>query len=311
MAAKLHGPNDARQHVFPCADTPGTTKLCRIYDKVSLWRYLVHFASIPDMRPKTEAFLNFLLWSTDKLVNPTFRNLTDSYESWAYRNGMWRQVAQLEDGRLVERNSAAAADRMYRLTRQGRLHVLGGRDPQTQWSRKWDGRWRLVLFDVPTTRNTFRDKLRRYLRDRGFGCLQNSVWITPDALKAERQILGDGKVDVGSLLLLEARPCAGESDEEIVAEAWDFEGINRCYARYLKVLGDKPAGALVSEMAAKTLLRWAAAEREAWLNAVKGDPLLPERILPDGYLGQRAWRRRVEVLRETGQHLRTFKPRWV
>src|SRR5208282_134723 len=147
------------------------------------------FARIPDMRPKTEAFLNLLLWSTDKLVNPTFRNLTDSYEGWTYRNGLLRQVAQLENWQLVERNSASVEDRMYRLTRQGRLHVLGGRDPQIQWARKWDGRWRLVLFDVPTTRNTYRDRLRRYLRDKGFGCLQNSVWITPDSLKEERQIL--------------------------------------------------------------------------------------------------------------------------
>jgi phenylacetic acid degradation operon negative regulatory protein len=259
------------------------------------------------MKPKTEAFLNFLLWSTDKLVNPTFRNLTDSYESWAYRNGLMREVAQLENWRLVERNSASPDDRMYRLTQQGRLHVLGGRDPQDQWSRKWDGRWRLVLFDVPTTRNTHRDRLRRYLRDKGFGYVQNSVWITPDSLATERQILGDGNVNVESLLLLEARPCAGESDLDIVMGAWDFENINRCYARHLKILGDRPTGTLRSETAAKTLLRWAAAEREAWLNAVNSDPLLPERILPDGYLGQQAWRRRMEVLREAGQQLRAFK----
>ncbi|MFZ0827019.1 MAG: hypothetical protein WAO02_06325 [Verrucomicrobiia bacterium] len=260
------------------------------------------------MKPKTETLLNFLLWSTDKLANPTFRNLTDSFEGWAYRNGLLRQVAQLEARRLVERHSASFDDRMYRLTRQGRLHVLGGRDPRIQWSRKWDGRWRLVLFDVPTTQNTYRDRLRRHLRDKGFGCLQNSVWVTPDSLAEERQILGDGKINVESLLLLEARPCAGESDLEIVAGAWDFERINRCYARHLKVLGERPAGGLGSEMAAKTLVRWAAAEREAWLDAVKSDPLLPERILPDGYLGQQAWRRRVEVLREAGQQLRAFKP---
>ncbi len=35
------------------------------------------------MQPKTEEFLNLLLWSADTLARPTFRNLTDSYESWA------------------------------------------------------------------------------------------------------------------------------------------------------------------------------------------------------------------------------------
>jgi phenylacetic acid degradation operon negative regulatory protein len=258
------------------------------------------------MKPRTEEFLNLLLWSADLLTRPTFRNLTDSYESWAYRNGLLRQVATLEQHQLVERDPATLDDRMYRLTWQGRLHALGGRDPQARWSREWDGRWRIVLFDVPTAQNTQRARLRRYLRDKGFGYLQNSVWITPDSLEEERRILVGGKINVESLLLLEARPCAGESDAEIVAGAWDFERINCRYARHLEILGQRPGGALGTDTAAKALLRWAAAEREAWLDAVTNDPLLPETILPDDYLGRQAWRRRIEVLREAGRQLRSF-----
>ena len=261
------------------------------------------------MNPKTEEFLNFLLWSAEVLARPTFRNLTDSYESWAYRNGLLKQVSRLERQQLLERNSAAPDDRLYRLTAQGRLHVLGGRDPETQWARPWDGQWRLVLFDVPTGQNAQRERLRRYLRDKGFGYLQNSVWISPDPLAQEREILGGGKINVESLILLEARPCAGEADSEIVAGAWDFEWINRQYVRHLKVLAERPDGALQNDATAKALLRWAAAEREAWLDAVTNDPLLPGRILPSDYLGQQAWRRRVEVLRDAGRQLRAFNPK--
>ena len=49
------------------------------------------------------------------------------------------------------------------------------------------------------------------------GYLHNSVWITPDSPAEERQILVDGNINVESLILLEARPCAGETDAEIVA----------------------------------------------------------------------------------------------
>jgi phenylacetic acid degradation operon negative regulatory protein len=160
------------------------------------------------VKPKTEEFLNLLLWSADLLARPTFRNLTDSYESWAYRNGLLRQVATLEQQQFLERDATAPDDRLYRLTAQGRLHVLGGRDPEAQWARPWDGQWRLVLFDVPTGQNAQRERLRRYLRDKGFGYLQNSVWISPDPLTAEREVLGGGKINVESLILLEARPCA-------------------------------------------------------------------------------------------------------
>lgn len=260
------------------------------------------------MKPKTEEFLNLLLWSADRLMRPTFRNLTDSYEGWAYRNGLLRQVATLEKQQLVERNPASPDDRLYRLTWQGRLHALGGRDPQTRWSREWDGRWRIVLFDVPMAQNTHRERLRRYLRDKGYGCLQNSVWITPDSNEAERHVLAGGKINVESLIMLEARPCAGESDAEIVAGAWDFEIINRRYARHLKILDERPGGALANEAAAKSLLRWAATEREAWLESVTKDPLLPERILPADYMGQQAWQRRIEVLQAATRQLRTFTP---
>ena len=33
-------------------------------------------------------------------------------------------------------------------------------------------------------------------------------------------------------------------------------------------------------------------EREAWLDAVSGDPLLPRPLLPNGYLGERVWKQR-------------------
>jgi len=248
---------------------------------------------------KRDEFLNLLLWTTDIFVRPSFLNLTDTYEGWAYRNRLMKQLPVLEKGRLIERNTMSAGDRMYRLTAHGRLQALGGRDPEDRWTRDWDGHWRLVLFDVPTRANAQRERLRRYLRARGFGCLQKSVWITPDPVEEERQALDGGKIDVASLIFLEAQPCAGESDMEIVSGAWDFEKINRRYAEYLKVLQHRPDRSARSD--GKTLFRWLSVEREAWLDAIGNDPLLPDRLLPPDYSGRDAWRRRQEALRVIGR----------
>ncbi len=258
------------------------------------------------MQPKSEEFLNLLLWSADKLARPTFRNLTDSYEAWAYRNGLMRQVTALQNSQLVESDTTASGDRLFRLTEKGRLHTLGGRDPVAQWSRSWDGQWRLVLFDLPMERHVQRVRLRRYLRSRGFGYLQGSVWVTPDPMRGEREILAGGEINVESLLLLEARPCAGERDEEIVAGAWDFEAINRRYVRHLKLLEQRPTSSLANPAAAGKLQAWAAEERIAWQSAIRIDPLLPKCLLPSEYLGRRAWDRRVAVLRQAGEQLKTF-----
>lgn len=259
------------------------------------------------MKPKTEELLNELLWAMDKIMRPTFRNLIESYESWAYREGLLRQLGTLEELDLVERDAQFPADRLYRLTEKGRLHALGGRDPDTQWNRAWDGRWRLVLFDVPVAQRTRRARLRRYLLSRGFGCLQGSVWVTPDSVETERGILAGGEINVRSMILLDARPCAGESDVDLVAGAWNFENINCLYARCLEVLETHPSGRLHTPAAAKSLRRWAAQEREAWLLAVTTDPLLPAVLLPAGYLGRQAWNRRKEILRRAGEQLHTFR----
>ena len=67
------------------------------------------------------------------------------------------------------------------------------------------------------------------------------------------------------------RPGEGRCLAEIVAGAWDFERINRRYARHLKVLAERPGGALRNDAAAKALLRWAAAESRNGGMAGRGD----------------------------------------
>jgi phenylacetic acid degradation operon negative regulatory protein len=258
------------------------------------------------MKPKTEELLYFLLWSCERLLHPTWRNLTDSFEGWAYRNGFLRQLRYLEKLDLLESQDRTPDERSLRLTEAGRLHALGGRDPEACWRRPWDGRWRLVLFDVPVGQDTARNRLRHYLRERGFGYLQKSVWITPHALAEERQALARSKVDVEALLLLEARPAAGETDAEIVEGAWDFDPINENYAHYLRIISRIPSGALDKETAAKAFRRWASQERAAWLEAVSLDPFLPEALLPAGYLGREAWQARIKAQAHLAQQLRAF-----
>ena len=65
------------------------------------------------MNSKTEEFLYLMLWGAETLLRPTFRNLNESYEGWAYRTGAWRHLARLE--KLIERKPGKVAERIYRL----------------------------------------------------------------------------------------------------------------------------------------------------------------------------------------------------
>lgn len=61
--------------------------------------------------------------------------------------------------------------------------------------RRWDKKWRLLVFDIPEKRKYIREKVRRFLLSLGFYRLQDSVWVHPyecrdvlDLLRTKYQI---------------------------------------------------------------------------------------------------------------------------
>ena len=71
------------------------------------------------MKPRTEELLYLLLWGAEQLARPSFRNLTDSFEGWAYRNGCLRHLQDLEARQLLERQPGDAAQAICRLSESG------------------------------------------------------------------------------------------------------------------------------------------------------------------------------------------------
>ncbi len=243
------------------------------------------------MRPSTEEFLYFLLWTAESLARPTWRNLHDSFESWAWRSGLGRRIAELERMKLLEKAPGDAQDAVVRLTTTGQTVALGGRLPGERWKRHWDGNWRMVLFDIPQHQKAVRMRLWRYLKSQGYGYLQNSVWVTPDPIFPSGFVEAADLPSVEAMILMEGRPCGGETDADVVQGAWGFPKINALYERSIALLENVPA---VSDW--PRLRRWARHERLAWKEALRSDPLLPERLAPRGYLGFKAWDKRNQVI---------------
>ena len=239
------------------------------------------------MRSETKELLYFLLWSANQLYRPTWCNLDRTFERWAWSDGLPRRLATLSQQKLIERHPDLS--RVVRLTQVGWQTALGGRDPAARWKRRWDGAWRLVLFDVPVRHGGLRQQLRRTLRRLHFGYLQRSVWISPDPVAAIAIQLRHDRVESESFLIVEGRPAAGESDAEIVAGAWDFSHINRLYERYLSLTRKAPP-------AGYPFLAWSRRENTAWKTALASDPLLPAALLPAGYLGREALERRRDLV---------------
>ena len=90
--------------------------------------------------------------------------------------------------RLEERGSLKifkdGTKNLYALTAKGKLEAIfiKARIPER---KAWDGKWRMVIFDIPEGSRSERHKLRSLLKSNGFKQVQKSVFINPWPLNHE------------------------------------------------------------------------------------------------------------------------------
>ena len=82
--------------------------------------------------------------------------------------------------------------RMY-LTKKG--EVEAGRyqidDLYVKKQKKWDKKWRVIIFDIPENHRIKRDLFRSKLKEMGFLQFQKSVWVYPYPCEKEINLLRD------------------------------------------------------------------------------------------------------------------------
>jgi len=247
-----------------------------------------------------EEILMMLLWAGNKLTRPTLANLTEPFEAWEQRNIMPRQLRRMEQRQLLARERRGE-QWVHQLTELGRLAALGGRDVPARWARRWDGRWRQLLFDLPVSHKSARIRLWRWLRDNGFGYLQQSVWIHPDPVAKVTEALRGFRDDVESLIIMEAICCADYSNEAVVNGAWDFTELNNRYTAHLATVSLSSRAKERLAASPESLGGWLRRERLAWRHALDMDPLLPRELWPKGYAGERAWQTRLQAFQSLAQ----------
>lgn len=87
-------------------------------------------------------------------------------------------------GRLAERGCIIFVEkdgkRFARITEKGeRMLQIETEKTTIAGKRRWDRRWRVVIFDIPERRKSVRVSFRRFMQEYGFVRLQDSVWIYP------------------------------------------------------------------------------------------------------------------------------------
>lgn len=128
--------------------------------------YAVGGISIAFMAPKMVRVL--------AKFEPNF--LKSKYRKYSFN----RSFTRLKSNGLIVFEKTARGN-FAKLTRKGteKLRQLELNDFKIKKPRSWDGKWRLLMFDVKEKRKSTRDKIRRNLFRMEFFRLQDSIWIYP------------------------------------------------------------------------------------------------------------------------------------
>lgn len=93
-----------------------------------------------------------------------------------------KEIINLSRYRLVQNGLLTRNEQGFlKLTSKGeeKLRQCELHDYKIAKPKRWDKKWRMLIFDVQEERKTLRDKIRRTLVAIGFERLQYSVWVYP------------------------------------------------------------------------------------------------------------------------------------
>lgn len=118
------------------------------------------------------------------LAPPILRLLKNADPEWLLKRDPGRRLREsalrLKRKGLVEFKNEHGKKKL-RLTPRGEkiVNSIWNETYQLQKPRKWDWKWRLVIFDIPEKKRPTRDKIRHLVSRLGFLRLQDSVWVYP------------------------------------------------------------------------------------------------------------------------------------
>lgn len=119
--------------------------------------------------------------------------LTLAMERKERYNRLWQNFYRLKRERALEYVGEKNGELVYRLTKNGELKLRSFLLETMELSQpqKWDGKWRVVVFDIPEKRRLARRALQTKIAKIGFYPLQKSVWVHPFPCEAEVEFLKD------------------------------------------------------------------------------------------------------------------------
>jgi len=102
-------------------------------------------------------------------------------------------IQSIQRQKLIEYVRGRDGKTIIKITNKGKnkLRAFSIELVKIKKPKKWDGKWRLVMFDIPIRFTKGREALRYHLKDLNFFQFQKSAWIYPYPCEGEIIFISD------------------------------------------------------------------------------------------------------------------------
>jgi len=115
--------------------------------------------------------------------NKQFKIIKEITKEWGNinRNNLNKSIKRLYESKLVKMRNNKDGTSTLVLTLNGKRKALtyNAQNIKIRPMEKWDGKWRIVLFDIPEKSRKARDAIRHILKKSGFFEYQKSIFVHP------------------------------------------------------------------------------------------------------------------------------------
>lgn len=152
----------------------------------------------------------------------------------------------------------------------------------------WDGRWRILSYEIPEKKRELRDKLRREVAGWGLGPWHRSFWVTPHPIIDNLRMLVSQKEEEQYIQAFESEHVFGNK-EILIEKVWQKTNLDKRYRELFKqwheTLATNPESSNQTDVKIekfKTIV-------DKYVNILKDDPGLPSELIGTNWIGYEAF----------------------
>jgi len=169
----------------------------------------------------------------------------------------------------------------YRLTEKG-FSELSLEFPFFRFLKeKWDGRWRVISYEIPEKKREIRDRLRREMQGWGLGPWHRSFWLTPHPILTTLKTLTAQKEEEKYIQAFESDHVFGDR-EILIEKVWGKTNLDKSYRELFKNWHD----ILSSQEEKVDKFKKVVSE---YIGLLRQDPGLPKELVGESWIGFEGW----------------------